>query len=303
VTQGRLATTAQGIDWIVDGDHFRISVRSTVPVNHPSWATGATASAELPNLVADYAREILARAIRAGGPRSADVPLADLLPSDLRLALDAATLTFSETEVWQPNLDIAPMGQSGVNSYLTVTVAKRDEDGEGFSTYVTDLTVLPQLSSANAALWGDGSAASDVNGDRLVPSALVGLDLAPLPRHPDAINDVALLELIFAEGIDTGFGYQPAPPPSVYTVSGTPSADRSSLDITVGGGHTADLPNSGYVLSALVDPWVSQQRVAVLDQLRLLGCGTPASSSVHVAGLAQTQLSDWPGVALIGQPS
>ena len=113
-----------------------------------------------------------------------------------------------------------------------------------------------------------------------------------------------LLELIFAEGIDTGFGYQPAPPPSVYTVSGTPSADRSSLDVTIGGGHTADLPNSGYVLSALVDPWISQQRVAVLDELRLLGFGTPGEQfGARSAELAQIQLSDWPGVALIGQPS
>jgi hypothetical protein len=225
------------------------------------------------------------------------------LPADLRLALDATTETLSADEVWQPTLSVAPMGQHGVLSYLTVTLCRRDTDGDGWSTYVTDLTVLPQLTGANAALWGDGTASNDVNGQRIVPYALVGLDLAPVPDNPDKINAVALLELIFAEGISTGFVFQPAALPSAYTVHGTPSQDGSAFDITVGGAHSAQLPNTGDVLSALTDSWVGQQRVAVLDELRLLGFTTPPSSAVQLTELAQTPLSAWPGVALIGQLS
>jgi hypothetical protein len=176
-------------------------------------------------------------------------------------------------------------------------------DGDGWSTYVTDLTVLPQLSGANAALWGDGTASTTVNGERLVPYALVGLDLAPVPDNSSSINAVALLELIFAEGISTGFVLQPAAPPSTYTVHGTVSGDATSLDITVGGAHVADLRNTGDVLSALTDSWVDQQRVAALDELQALGFATPPSSAVDLSELATTQLSAWPGVALIGQPA
>jgi hypothetical protein len=142
-----------------------------------------------------------------------------------------------------------------------------------------------------------------VNGERLVPYALVGLDLAPVPDNPSSINAVALLELIFAEGISTGFAYQPAAVPSTYTVHGTVSPDGTSLDITVGGAHEADLPNTGDVLSALGDGWVTQQRAAVLDELQTLGFATPASSAVDLSVLATTQLSGWPGVGLIGQTS
>ena len=140
------------------------------------------------------------------------------------------------------------MGQHRVFSYLTVILCRRDVDGVGWSTYVTKLTVLPQLTGANAALWGDGSASSDVNGERLVPYALVGLDLTPVPGNPDAINAVALLELIFAEGIGTGVVFQPAAEASTYTVGSTLGPDGTTLDITVGGAHTAELRNTADVL-------------------------------------------------------
>ena len=313
VTQGLISTTTPGLDWIVDGNHFRIAVRTTVPANHPRLGTGetgagATSTAELPNIVADYTREVVAalRAAPADDPArdtGTHLPLTDLLPSDVRLALDPTTETFSPDEVWQPKLSVAPMAQHGVLSYLTITLCRRDVDGDGWSTYVTDLTVLPQLSGANAALWGDGTASTTVNGERLVPYALVGLDLTPVPDNPSSINAVALLELIFAEGISTGFVFQPAALPSTYTVHGTVSDDATSLDITVGGAHVADLRNTGHVLSALTDSWVDQQRVAVLDELQALGFATPPSSAVHLSELATTQLSAWPGVALIGQPA
>ena len=84
---------------------------------------------------------------------------------------------------------------------------------------------------------------------------------------------------------------------STYTVNGTVSSDgqakttagtpgESTFTITVGGAHTATLPNEQYVLSALTDPWVTSQRTATLDQLTQLGFGTPPSG--------QVDLTSWP---------
>ena len=300
IPRGLISTTTPGLDWIVDGNDFLISVRSTVPANHPELGTAAEVIVGLPNLVSAYTREL--SKITPAVASTAEPEPADLLPSDLRLALDAATVTFSTTLVWQPDLDIAPMHQTGVNSHLTISVQQLPASGTGPSAYRTDLTVLPQLSSSNAALWGDGSATTDVNGERLVPHALVGLDVAPVPRHPDSVNDVALLELIFGEGVSTGFVFQPLALPSTYTAHGVTGDHGTTLDVIVGGAHTANLPNSGYVLSALADPWVDQQRVAVLDALRLLNLDAPPSSEVSVRELATVQLSGWPTVGLIGQP-
>lgn len=301
VPSGLVSTTTPDLDWIVDGNDFVIAVRSTVPANQPGLGTDVDTIVRLPNLVSAYTRELTK--ITASSVAGADLPLADLLPADLRLALNATTVPYSPTEVWRPDLDVAPMHQVGVTSRLTVTVLKEPASGSGPPTYITDLTVLPQLSNANAALWGDGSATTEVNGERLVPYALVGLDLAPVPRHPDSVNDVALLELIFGEGTNTGFVFQPLALPSSYTVHGVLGPDGTTLDITVGGAHTQDLPNGGYVLSALADPWVDQQRVAVLDALSLLDLDTPPSSEVSVRDLATVQLTGWPSVRLIGQPA
>lgn len=311
VPTGLVSTTDPDLAWIVDGNAFVIAIRCTVPANQPQLVTGvdttgADTSVRLPNLVSAYTRE-LTKITASGGvgavAADSDPPLADVLPADLRLALDAGTDPYSTTEVWRPDLDVAPMHQSGVTSRLTITVQKLPPSGSGSPTYLTNLTVLPQLSNANAALWGDGSATTEVNGERLVPYALVGLDLAPVPRHPDSVNDVALLELIFGEGTDTGFVFQPLALPSTYTAHGVIGHDGTTLDITVGGAHTQDLPNTGYVLSALADPWVDRQRVAVLDALSLLGLGTPSSIGVSVHDLATVQLDGWPSVALIGQPA
>ena len=136
----------------------------------------------------------------------------------------------------------------------------------------------------------------DVNAERLVPYALVGLDLAPVPDNPSSINAVALLELIFAEGISTGFVFQPAARPSTYTVHGTVSDDATSLDITVGGAHVADLPNTGDELSALTDSWVDAAAGRRAGRAAgWLGFATPPSSAVDLSELATTQLSAWPG--------
>ena len=195
------------------------------------------------------------------------------------------------------------MRKPGIKSYLTVSVAKESEDGHSPATYVSDLRLIPDLSSSTAALWGDPDQTADLNGQRLVAKTLTGLDIVPVSRQPGQVNGIALLELLFAEGIDTGFAFDPSPAASPYTASGTVSDDGDTLTVTVGGAHTLQRTDDGLILSTLTDPWVAAQRTSVLDQLTGLGFGTPTSGEVSVSTLATTALSDWPRVALIGGPA
>lgn len=280
ITSG-LISQVPGVDWILDPDQFRILTASTIPANHASWSTSATGTAEFPNLVADY-------------PGAAAGPLAQML-----LRLDYGTVTYSGTQVWAPDLNIAPMGENDVASYLTVTLLKRDENGQ-YTGYVTGVTVAPQLGASGTALWGAGDQASDPNADRLIPATLTGLAISPVPRQPGKVSDVALLALIYGQGNTTGFGYQAPVTDQRYTVGSQPSADGATLTITIGGAHTAALTNHQNVLSALTDPWVTSQRTATLDQLNQLGFTTLPGNQARLDVLAQTALTDWPAAARIG---
>ncbi|HVQ40389.1 MAG TPA: hypothetical protein VMS31_22800 [Pyrinomonadaceae bacterium] len=100
------------------------------------------------------------------------------------------------------------------------------------------------------------------------PSALTGFLITPIPRTPVTVNDVPLIQLLFAQEFATGFSYQQAVVDPDYTV--TASID-SAQDLIVGisGKHTATLTNKDYILSALVDPWITSPRYV---HSRRLGC-------------------------------
>jgi hypothetical protein len=284
VTAGLIPQSAVGVDWILDPDHFRILTASTIPANHAMWDTSAAATAELPNVVADYRRA-------AAGPIEA-----------MLLQLDHDTVTYSDDQVWAPTLNIAPMKETGVASYHIVALRKRDEEG-AFTGYITSVTVAPQLGASNTALWGtgdQGSGPSAPNAQRLIGATLTGLAISPVPRHPDQVSDVPLVALIFGEGNSTGFGYQAPAVDQQFTVTSTTSPDGEAITIDVTGGHTATLENQGFVLSALTDPWVSGQRSATLDALRGLGFTTARGDAVDLGTMAQTALTDWPRVTRIG---
>jgi hypothetical protein len=99
------------------------------------------------------------------------------------------------------------------------------------------------------------------------------------------------------------FNYQALAVNPNYKVSSaeTDTNNVSHLDITVKdskGNVLATLPNKGYVLNALVDPWVSNQRSAILTNLSTLGFST--SKDVALNNFAtQTILTDWPEAMLL----
>ena len=161
------------------------------------------------------------------------------------------------------------------------------------------------MSPATAALWGPPTSGvtTDPNAPRLVPSALTGLALSPVPRHPDTVSPVPLESLIFGDANQTGFAYQPPIPPSAYKVDSKTSPDGNTFVVDISGAYSASLPNTGHELSALVDSWVAGQRTAILDELTQLGFATAPSADVKLSTMAQTALTGWPHAALIGSPA
>ena len=287
VTAGQRGTGPRGVDWILDPNAFRILTSSTVPANHLAWTTAAAGQpTELRNVPGDYA-------IAPATPR----PTPESGPRGMALQLDVGAKPVSTAAVWEPTLHIGPMDQKNISSHFTVALRRHDENGQ-LTGFVVGVTVAPQLAPSNTALWGD--APDPKNADqRLLPATLTGLAITPLPRHPDAVSDVPMLDLIFGEGHETGFSYEALAPDTRYTVGAT-TGPEDLLTMTVLGAHTASTKNSGYQLSALTDQWIASQREAILGELSTLGFETPTASQVSVAKLADATLTDWPMTALIG---
>ena len=300
VTAG-LTGQPPGLDWILDPDQFRILTASTIPANHAIWVTSDTGTAELPNLVADYQQAGPPSPPATQTPAPAQAQAIVPPPAQMLLQLDYGIVTYSSSQVWAPDLNIAPMGETGIAAYHTITLLKSDEDGH-YTGYVTGITATPQLGASGTALWGPGGQATDPNADRLIPATLTGLAISPVPRHPDKVSDVALLSLIYGQGNSTGFSYQNPVVDQEYTVTSEATGDgsTSTFTITISGAHTATLTNEQFTLTALTDPWVTTQRTATLDQLSQLGFTTIPGNAAHLTVMAETALTDWPTAARIG---
>ncbi|HEY3581901.1 MAG TPA: DUF6603 domain-containing protein, partial [Pyrinomonadaceae bacterium] len=288
VSTGLMQTDVGGFDWILDPNHFSILTNSTIPANNGEWALSASTVFKVPNTVSSY------------NP-------GNITPDQPYLKLPADTKTFSKTEVWNPTVNIAPMGQTNVKSYQKIQVNKRVEgDPFGvFSMYFTELAVTPVLLDSSTALWGEDKKPQDKtpNDPLLVPSALTGFLISPIPRKPSSVNDVKLIELLFARDNSTGFTYQKAVVDPDYTVTSSiiHEKEKHELKINISGKHTAELKNENYILSSLIDQWVTDQRATILDDLAANGFSTYKAIEIDLKDFAtKTALTDWPTVKMIG---
>jgi hypothetical protein len=280
VGEGLLGSAVEGYDWLVDPDHFAILASSTIPINQPRWGTGASTTIALSNDPAAY----------------------NVLPVDVSagpwLELPAEETPFDATHVWNPTVSIRPMGQNDVQSIFTLSLVKRGQDNT-YSDWVTSVAVEPVLNEASAALWLQAMETPSPNDPSFAPGVLTGWVIAPIPRDPDTVSAVPLLELIYTQGNETSFTDGAAAVSTTYTVASTEAG--AQLDITVGGAATESLPNSDYLLASLENTWVVQQRAAVLTALQGAGFSTYAPDEVDLTILArQTALTDWPEVMLLG---
>jgi len=73
------------------------------------------------------------------------------------------------------------------------------------------------------------------------------------------------------------------------------------LDIKISGKHTAELKNEDYMLSSLIDTWVTGQRALILDDLAANGFSTYKSTEIDLKVMAtKTALTNWPAVKMMG---
>lgn len=284
---GKDATSQDGEiwDWLLDPDNFNIVTTTTIPANFANWATGATTTASIPNDPTQY--------------NSASIDTS----THPYLELAAGTNTFSPTQVWNPNINVKPMKFSNVQSVHTIALRKRETtDGSGqFSNYLSNVTIDPVLGSSNTALWGDPSLpANNANTPTLLPETLLGFNITPVPRDPDTVNNVPLIDLLFTGGEQTNFSYTSAQPDTSYTLQVTEDDQAQTFNITVSGASSQVLDNSQYVLSSLTQAWVSGQRAAILNDLNNNGWETYAAAEVTLTNMGSTEaLTDWPMVAIL----
>lgn len=283
VSIGLLQSDFNGYDWVVDSDNFAIVTNSTIPANNGQWALTTTPTyVAIPNTVSSY----------------------NVTPVDVSngpyLVLPTNAETFSETQVWNPTVNIGPMNQSNVQSYHTVLLLKADPSTGVYNDPVTTVSCQPLLMDSNAALWSTQNPNPTPNDQSLLACTLVGFQIAPIPRTPDSTSAVPLIDLLFARGFSTGFVYQSQAVDPNYTVTPTIAANEN-LDIAISGAHTATLTNQDYILSSLADTWVSSQRAAIVDDLAANGFSTYTSSEIDITALStQKALVDWPMVELLG---
>jgi len=285
---GKDATSQDGEiwNWLLDPDNFEIVTATTIPANLANWGNGTTKPISIPNDPTQY--------------NSASIDTSTHPYYDL----PAGTKTFSDTQVWNPTVNVKPMKLSKVQSVHTITLLKREStDNKGqFSDYRNNVTVEPVLGSSNTALWGDPTRSStDANTPALLPCTLLGFNISPVPRDPDTVNNVPLIDLLFTGGEQTNFSYTSAQPDTAYTLQVAQNPQLQTFDITVGGASSQSLNNSAYVLSSLTNAWVNGQRSAILDELSNNGWNTYTSSAVTLTNMGSTEaLTDWPMIAILG---
>jgi hypothetical protein len=288
VDAGFKGATAPGFDWVIDPDDFAITAGSTLPANHAAWGPDPSTAVAIPPAPSAYTGAI---------DTSGKLPCLMLIKN---------TKPFSDVSVWNPTLGLRPMKQQNISSTLGVAIQRRtNTDAAGqFSMLVVDIAAEPVLLDVNAALYGNTPPSDDANEKALVPNALVGWRLVPVPRHPKTVSNVRLNDLLYQPGYYTNFHFSAATPDSRYAVQlAAPTAD--TLDVTVTGpdAPSGALHNSGYVMSVLADAFVARQRTGVLTALNTAGFATRSATQIDITHISKdTALTDWPAIGILGGP-
>jgi hypothetical protein len=269
-------------DWIVDPDNFMIVTATTVPANYAFWSISSSGEpAQILNNLPIV--------------NASNLPYLELAPG---------TKTFSDKQIWNPTVNVAPMKLTSIQSKHTITLCKRSgSNDQGFSDYITSVAIQPVLGSSNTALWGtpNATAANDPNITPLLSQTLLGFQIIPLPRNPDTVSNVPLIDLLFTQGEQTNFSYTSAQPDTAYTLKVTNDPVAETLQIDVSGASTQSLSNQFYVLQSLLQTWVVGQRNAILADLDTNGFGTYAPGQVTLTNMGTTEaLTDWPMINILG---
>jgi hypothetical protein len=277
VAAGLLGSEVGGFDWIIDPDSFAIVTSSVVPANNAAWQIDAKNDYAIPTARASY-----------NSTPSSAAPYLDL-PSSIT--------PYSANEVWNPTLHVRPMKRENVKSYHRMQLWKLDESTKTVSSYVTRVSLQPELTASNCGLWGPSS--GTLNGPALLPATLAGFRIKPYPQEPVYLSSVRLEDLLFEAGYVSGFS-ETAVTDRRYTVSSA-VGNAGALSVHVSGDRDTDLVETGYVLGALIDPWITAQRASLVGELSARGITDCKPDAIDLEVLAtQAALQDWPQIAILG---
>lgn len=260
---------------MIDPNDFVLVTSTKIPATSATWITGSTNNDAV--------------------SISNALPIASGQLPQLQLETDA--MPFSTTQIWNPNLSVRPMGFDGVSSCHTVQILRSDEDGN-FDIYVTDLMIEPVLQNSSAALWGDLVSANNPN-TQLLSATLVGLRIMPPIRNPLTVNNIRLVDLLFAPGNNTSFDYTSAQPNTDTQV--TSSVTSQVLHITLTGVDSVAFSDENNILGTLTNEWVATQRSAILEDLTNNGFTTYPATAVNPILMGSVEeLMNWPLVEVLG---
>ncbi|MCB9284636.1 MAG: hypothetical protein H6563_11220 [Lewinellaceae bacterium] len=205
---------------------------------------------------------------------------------------------------WTTDLNIGPMDKSAIQSALNITLVK--EENGAFSKKVTtsDIQVQPILGASPKALYGPYRNTTDKDpnapdGKQLIENTLLGIQISPIPRVPDRLNNILLEELLLQQDHQTQFQHATPPAGNPTPVKTSLSVDQKTL--TVNGLSCID-----YRLSALSDAGISSKRDSILTALKTAGFeelkeATKVNGQELVKMGTQEALTDWPLVNALGE--
>lgn len=295
VAAGKAGQDQTGFDgevwkWILDPNHFEIDTATVIPANHAFWFNtvhGEPKAIEIPNDCTQY--------------NSSTVDTSSLPYLELASAINGDKYKCDEQNpgIWLKELGVKPMKQNNVYSVHTIQLARRTkDDGEGFSDLITDVAIEPVLGKSPSALWGPSGADLEPNTTAILEPTLLGFKIMPLPRNPDKVSSVPLLELLFTQANQTHFNFTNGRPQQ--QVSAKLNGPDEDLIINVNRGGASTMTDKAYILSSLTDQWVSGQRKPILDELNTW-FNTLAGDAIDLGAMAETEtLTDWPMIGVLG---
>lgn len=272
-----------GLDWVIDPDCFTIRVTTFIPANQLRIGTAKDTFKTLPAKWAAY------------NPSSPPVEKSEMP----YLAFDRFDTRFSDTDVWNPEVHIKPMGKNNLDSILDITLFVLNAAG-GYSECDVALTVRPLVEDAAGALWNRYAGDIQIDAPAFLLSALTGVELSPIPRMPSMVNSVKLEFLLFKQGNKYRFRYEAPVIDGTYQISHqTPDENTLEIALQEKGKNPRTILNTEYILSAVNDKEINNHRNAILQNLAATGFDVYSQADLVCFG-SLTALTDWPEIMKLG---
>lgn len=283
VSSGLNNSDVCGLDWTVDPDNFIIRISSFIPSN---------------KLRISHAKDIFKAISSDMSAYNFPSPPVDTEEMPY-LIYDISGTLYSDTHLWNPQINIKPMGKNNLESTLDFALYAMDSTGT-YTHCSIELSVRPVIEDAAGALWDKYIRDTLVDAPVFLEAALIGFEISPLPRVPSMVNSVPINILLFKQGNYYRFGYQSPAVDGTYKVTHR-MPDNKTLEIILQEkqeeSHT--IVNKDYVLSAISNAETNNRRNIVLKNLTEIGFDVYQQADLECFG-TYTALTDWPEILKLG---